>query len=113
MRKLQCSGTSSRLSPICSRTPHPRSSLARQLLHSPNVAALMDVTFFLTLDRDEARTRRTRPRCPLNPNPLSTQDFDELLWPTHESYEREKVAPLEANAIQMGSPRPLMNSDGL
>jgi hypothetical protein len=77
------------------------------------VAALIDVTFFLTLDRDEARTRRTRPRCPLNPNPLSTQDFDELLWPTHESYEREKVAPLEANAIQMGSPRPLMNSDDL
>ena len=65
----------------------------------------MDVTFFLTLDCDEARARRTRPRCPLNPNPLSTQDFDELLWPTNELYVREKVAPLEAKVIRLDSPR--------
>merc|ERR1712232_15296 len=67
-----------------------------QLVHHPQVTPLLSHMFLLELDKDEAKRRRTQPRdAKLNPKPLKPEDFD-LLWPAHERYMKEKVAPLRS-----------------
>ena len=71
-----------------------------QLVHNPRVAALLDLIFLLELDKAEARLRRTQPRDgTLNPNPLQPRDFDDVLWPAHERYMKEKVTPLGVRVV--------------
>jgi uridine kinase len=66
-----------------------------QLLHDSKVVDKLKHIFLLELGVDEARKRRTEARHPqFNPAPLTPEDFDDLLWPAHEKYMKEKVAPL-------------------
>lgn len=79
------------------------------LVHHPQVTALLNHIFLLELDKDEARRRRIQPRDDkLNPKPLKPEDFDDLLWPVHERYMKEKVAPLrsplQGRVVQLQSP---------
>jgi uridine kinase/predicted NAD-dependent protein-ADP-ribosyltransferase YbiA (DUF1768 family) len=63
-----------------------------QLLHDRQVADLFHYTFLLQLGKFEAKHRRTQQRdIMLNPNPVSKDDFDEVLWPAHERYMKEKI----------------------
>jgi uridine kinase len=76
-----------------------------QLVHHPGVTGLLNHVFLLELDKGEARRRRTQPRdATLNPNPLQPCDFDDLLWPAHERYMKDKVSPLGARVIRLPSP---------
>jgi len=76
-----------------------------QLLHTSQVTTLLNHIFMLELGRDEARRRRTQSRDDrLNPKPIKPQDFDDLLWPAHERYTRDKVAPLCERVVQLESP---------
>jgi len=63
-----------------------------QLLHAPEVAAQISHVFVLEIARDEAKRRRTVDRVH-NPNPMSTSDFDDLVWPAHERYYAQSVRP--------------------
>jgi len=74
-------------------------------LHSDQVAALLGCVFFLGLDKDEARRRRTQPRdSKLNPNPLKPEDFDDLLWPAYERYCHDRIEPLKSRIYELPSP---------
>merc|ERR1712232_854768 len=76
-----------------------------QLVQHAEVTALLNHIVLLDLDRDEARRRRTQPRdATLNPNPLKVEDFDDLLWPAHQRYMKESVAPLGTRVVQLQSP---------
>ena len=78
-----------------------------QLLHCPDVVRQLTSCYCLELPREEARERRTQARDgKLNPNPLSTADFDDLAWPAHERYLAVSVAPLIQNGkvVQLPSP---------
>jgi len=76
-----------------------------QLVHHPQVTALLDHIYSVELDKNEARCRRIQQRdARLNANPLKEEDFDDLLWPAHERYAKEKVAPLGARVVQLQSP---------
>merc|ERR1712232_406179 len=86
----------------------------RQLIYHAQVTALLNHTFLIELDKDEARRRRTQPRdAKLNPNPLKPEDFDDLLWPAYERYMKEKVAPLGERVIGLQSPKNPTQRDGL
>jgi len=85
-----------------------------QLLQDDRVTALLDSIFLIELDQDEARKRRTQPRdAKLNPNPLKPEDFDDLLWPAHERYMKEKVTPLGQRVIKLRSPTNQTECDAL
>merc|ERR1712232_242325 len=85
-----------------------------KLLHHEQVSETLDYIFFVELDRDVARRRRTHPRdAKLNPNPLKIEDFDDLLWPSHERYMKDKVVPLGARVVQLRSPENAAQRDEL
>eukprot|EP00933_Yihiella_yeosuensis_P011362 TRINITY_DN11861_c0_g2_i1.p1 TRINITY_DN11861_c0_g2~~TRINITY_DN11861_c0_g2_i1.p1 ORF type:complete len:188 (-),score=37.17 TRINITY_DN11861_c0_g2_i1:358-921(-) len=78
-----------------------------QLLYSEEIASLLDHIFLIELDKDEARKRRIQPRDKqMNPNPLTPEDWDDLLWPAHERYMVKCVAPLEEEGkiVKLNSP---------
>jgi uridine kinase len=77
-----------------------------QLLYHSALLNLVTNIFFVDIDIDEARRRRTQPRAALlNPNPLSPADFDDLLWPEHEKYMRDKIIPLGESVTFLPCPR--------
>jgi uridine kinase len=65
-----------------------------QLLHAPEVAALVSRAIVIDSDRDECCARRCAPRGPHNPNPLPRRKFDGVVWPAHERYVASAVEPL-------------------
>lgn len=76
-----------------------------QLVYHPRVVAVLNHVFLLQLGKEEARLLRTQPRdAKLNPNPLKVEDFDDLLWPAHEQYMRDKVSPLGPRVVQLRTP---------
>jgi uridine kinase/predicted NAD-dependent protein-ADP-ribosyltransferase YbiA (DUF1768 family) len=79
-----------------------------QLLYHPPLTELLNVVFFIELDKVEARRRRTGKRDgKLNPLPLKPEDFDDLLWPVHERYVRDHVKPMKnkgKNIVDVQSP---------
>lgn len=84
------------------------------LVHHRKVTGLLNHIFLIELDKDEARRRRTQPRdATVNPNPLQPRDFDDLLWPAHERYMKDKVAPLGARVVQLRSPANTAQRDEL
>jgi uridine kinase len=84
------------------------------LVHDPSVTALLNHIFLIELDRDEARQRRTQPRDGRqDPSPIKPEDFDDLLWPAHERYMKDKVAPLGARVVQLQSPADRTQRDEL
>lgn len=85
-----------------------------QLLYNQQIVAMLDHIFLIELGREEARRCRTQPRdATLNPNPLKLEDFDDLLWPAHERYMKDKVAPLGARVVQLQSPANTAQRDEL
>ena len=60
----------------------------------------------LDVGKDEAKKRRAlTPQNPTtNPNPLKPEDFEDLLWPAHERYMKEKIAPLGARVKKLQGP---------
>jgi len=82
------------------------------LVYDPHVTALLSHIFFINLERDEARRRRTQPQdATKQRNPLECRDFDELLWPAHERYMADRVAPLGARVVQLQSPEDTAQRD--
>ena len=77
-----------------------------QLLHSPEVYSQLTLCYSLELSWEEARRRRTQGCGRLNPNPLSSSDFDDLAWPAHERYVAQSVFPLvkEGKVVELPSP---------
>ena len=76
-----------------------------QLVHDTRVTNLLDDIFLIELGQFEARLRRTQPRdATANPNPLSTRDFDDLLWPAHERYLANTIAPLGDRVVKVRGP---------
>lgn len=78
-----------------------------QLLHSPQIVAMLDFIFYIELSEAEAKKRRTAPYDKdKNPNPVSEHDFRWLLWPEHLKYVKEKVDPLiaEGRVVKLPSP---------
>lgn len=67
-----------------------------QLLHDPLIPPLLHQIWLLDLDEHECIQRRSAPRGPLNRHPMSRKQCKELLWPAHERYLQQSVAPLEA-----------------
>ena len=67
--------------------------------------------FLIQLDQDEARRRRTQPQ----PNFMSKADFDDFVWPAHESYMRDNLAPLlnDARVVKLQSPTNTGHRDAL
>jgi len=85
-----------------------------QLVHDSRVVALLSHIFHIELDREEARRRRTQPRdATTNANPLQPCDFDDLLWPAHERYVKDKLLPLGTRVVQLRSPTNLAQRDDL
>jgi len=85
-----------------------------QLVHDDRVTALLDSIFLIEIDQDESRKRRTQPRdATLNPNPLKPEDFDDLCWPSHERYMKEKVTPLGQRVVKLRGPTDQTERDAL
>jgi len=83
-----------------------------QLLHHEPVAAELDHIFALEIGFDESKRRRTQERdALLNPNPMSATDFDELVWPAHQRYTRERLSPLVAAGRVTVLPAPENQAD--
>jgi len=75
-----------------------------QLLHDDRVAGLLDYVFFIDLSRQECITRRSAPRGPSNPNPMSMEQCELLVWPAHERYVRDSIAPLRERIRWLAPP---------
>jgi hypothetical protein len=70
--------------------------------------------FLIDLGKEEARRRRLQPRDAKNiQNPLAPLDFEDLLWPAHERYMKDKMAPLGSRIVQLQSPANTAQRDNL
>merc|ERR1712110_735187 len=66
-----------------------------KLLHDSRLEKLCNYIFFIDIPQAMARERRTRPRDQkLNPVPMKAEYFDNLLWPAHRRYVKNKVEPV-------------------
>jgi len=93
---------------VSAASPSPESHMiiveGFNVLHDPAIVALLDVIVVLDLDYDEAKRRRTAPRSGLNPNPLSLEVFDAVVWPQHVRYVAASVDTLGRRAQHYAAP---------
>merc|ERR1740129_196776 len=75
-----------------------------QLVHDPRVPALLDHLFFIDLSRQECVERRSAPSGPRNPNPMTVDECENLVWPAHERYLQNKLGPLGERVCRLKSP---------
>merc|ERR1712194_209365 len=82
-----------------------------QILHCKELCDRMAQTIYLNLEREECIHRRCT-RSAHNPNPLSRQACELLLWPAHERYLRNCVNPLVkvGKVTQFRAPMPSLRA---
>ncbi|CAJ1398137.1 unnamed protein product [Effrenium voratum] len=74
-----------------------------QLVHSAEVRELLTHIFHIDLTKEECHKRRTgRYHEQLNPNPVSAEEFEKLIWPAHERYMAESISPLGDAVLRLG-----------
>lgn len=56
------------------------------LLHSPEVRELLTHVWLLEMSPEQCIARRSAPRGVLNPNPITADKCQRLVWPAYERY---------------------------